>query len=49
MDDAALEAALGEHCLNGLHYAVQSVCAEQINIHDTPGFQVVQHIQPKFT
>ncbi len=48
MDDAALQTALGIHCLNGLHHAAQAVRAEQIYIQNSPAFEVIQHIQPKF-
>ena len=46
MDDAALETAVGIHGLDSLHHAAQTVRAKQINIHNSPTFEVVQHIQP---
>lgn len=48
MDDAPLQTALGVHRFDGLHHAAQTVGAEQINIQNTPAFEVIQHIQPKF-
>ena len=32
MDDAALQPALGIHCLDCLHHTAQAVGAEQINV-----------------
>ena len=48
MDNAALKAALGIDRLDGLHHAAESIGAEQIYIHNSPAFEVIQHIQPKF-
>ena len=48
MDDAALQAALGIHCLNRLHHTAQTVGTEQINIQNSTAFEVIQHAQPKF-
>ena len=48
MDDAPLQTALGIHRLDSLHHAAQTVGAEQINVLNSPAFEVIQHIQPKF-
>ena len=48
MDDTPLQTALGIDRPDGLHHAAQTVSAEQIHIQNTPAFEVIQHIQPKF-
>ena len=48
MDDAALQTALGIHRTDGFHHPAQAVRAEQIYIHNSPAFEVIQHIQPEF-
>ena len=48
MDDTPLQTALGIYRLDGLHHAAESIGAKQINIHNTPTFEVIQHIQPEF-
>ena len=48
VDNAALQTALGIDSLDGLHHTAQAVGAEQINIHNPPAFEVIQHIQPEF-
>ena len=48
MNDAALQAALGIHCLDRLHHAAKTVGTEQVNVQNTPAFEVIQHAQPKF-
>ena len=49
MDDAALQTALGIHRTDGFHHPAQAVRAEQIYIHNSSAFEVIQHIQPEFT
>ena len=44
VDDTPLQTALGIHRLNSLHHAAQTVGAEQINIQNTPAFEIIQHI-----
>lgn len=48
MDNATLETALGIDRLDSLHHSAEPISAEQINVHNSPAFEVVQHIQPKF-
>ena len=48
MDDAPLYLAVGINSPNSFHKALQTVHAEQINIQNSPAFEVVQHIQPEF-
>ena len=48
VDDAPLQTALGIDRPDGLHHAAQTVSAKQIHIQNTPAFEVIQHIQPKF-
>ena len=48
MDDAALQTALGIHRTDGFHHPAQAVRAEQIYIHNSSAFEVIQHIQPEF-
>ena len=48
VDDAPLQTTLGIHCLDRLHHTAQAIGAEQINIQNTPAFEVIQHAQPKF-
>ena len=43
VDDAPLQTALGIPCLDGLHHAAKAVGAEQVNIQNTPAFEVIQH------
>ncbi len=42
MDDAALQTALGIHCLDCLHHTAQAVRAEQIYIQNSSAFEVIQ-------
>ena len=44
MHDAALQTAVGKDRLNRLHHSAQPICAEQINVHNSPAFEFVQHI-----
>lgn len=44
-----LQTALGTDRPDNLHYATQAVGAEQIDNPNAPAFEVIQHIQPKFT
>ena len=48
MDNAALQAALRIDCFNRLEHSAQTVRAEQVYVLYSPGFEVVQHIQPEF-
>ena len=48
MDDTPLQMALGIDRPDGLHHAVQTVSADQIHIQNTPDFEVIGLIQPKF-
>ena len=48
VNDTALQAALGIHRLDRLHHTAQTICTEQINIQNTPAFEVIQHAHPKF-
>ena len=48
VDDTPLQSALGIHRLDCLHYAAKTVGAEQVNVQNTPAFEVIQHTQPKF-
>ena len=48
MDDAPLHLAVGIDRPDGLHKPFQSVHTEQIDVQNSPAFEVVQHIQPEF-
>ena len=48
MDDAPLYLAVGINSPNSFHEAFQTVHTEQINIQNSPAFELIQHIQPEF-
>ena len=48
MDDAPLHLAVGIDRANGLHKTLQAIHTEQIDVQNSPAFEVIQHIQPEF-
>ena len=48
MHDAPLQTGVGIDCLNCLRHSAQTIRTEQVNVHNTPAFEVIQHIQPEF-
>ena len=48
MDDTPLYLAVGIDRPDGLHKPFQTIHTEQIDIQNTPAFEIIQHIQPKF-
>ena len=43
-----LKPAVGIHRADGFNHAAQAVGAEQVHIQNSPGLEVIQHIQPEF-
>ena len=48
MDDAPLHLTVRIDRPDGLHKPFQTVHTEQIDVQNSPAFEVVQHIQPEF-
>ena len=49
MNDATLDLCIWKSCFNSLSETCQTVNAEQKYIFNSTGFELIQHIQPKFT
>ena len=48
MDDTPLHLAVGIDRSDGLYETLQAVHTEQIDVQNSPAFEIIQHIQPEF-